>query len=88
MCRTKADILKIDKAFMDEMLLESWSPEKLIMLSSLVQNTDIEVIAEGVESMVQVEILKAAGIQMAQGWYFSRSLSAQSFQDFFYTTNQ
>ncbi len=84
LCRTTADILKIDKAFMDEMLLDNWSSEKLIMLSNLVHNTDIEVVAEGVESMVQVEMLKEAGIQMAQGWYFSRSLSAQSFQKFFY----
>ena len=84
LCRTTADILKIDKAFMDEMLLDNWSSEKLIMLSNLVHNTDIEVVAEGVESMVQVEILKEVGIQMAQGWYFSRPLSAQSFQEFFY----
>ena len=83
-CRTKTDIIKIDKAFLDEMLLESWSPNKILSLSHLVNISDIEVIAEGVESGVQVEILKEAGIQMAQGWYFSRPLSAEKFQTFFY----
>ena len=84
MCRTRADILKIDKAFIDEMLLESWSPKKMLALSNMVSTSDIEVIAEGVESAVQVEILREAGIHMAQGWYFSHPLSAEGFELFFY----
>ena len=84
MCRTRADIIKIDKAFMDEMLLESWSPKKILALSNIVRTSDIDVIAEGVESAVQVEILREAGIHMAQGWYFSRPLSAENFEAFFY----
>ena len=84
MCRTRADILKIDKAFIDQMLLESWSPNKMLSLSNLVRTSDIDVIAEGVESDVQVEILREAGIHMAQGWYFSHPLSAKRFEAFFY----
>ena len=83
-CRTRADILKIDKAFMDTMLLESWSPKNMLSLSNLLRTSDIDVIAEGVESAIQVEILREAGIPMAQGWYFSRPLSAKSFEAFFY----
>ncbi len=84
LCRTRADIIKIDKAFMDEMLFESWSPNKILSLSNLIHTSYIDVIAEGVESAVQVEILREAGIHMAQGWYFSRPLSAENFEAFFY----
>lgn len=83
LCRSRIDILKIDKTFMDRMLLESWSPKNILSLSNLIKTSEIEVIAEGVESSIQVEILKDAGIQMAQGWYFSKSLSAEKFQAFF-----
>ena len=88
LCRTTADILKIDKSFLDKMLLESWSPSKIDGLENLVRTTDIEVIAEGVESEIQLEILKAAGIKKAQGWYFSPSLPVEEFQEFFYANRQ
>jgi sensor c-di-GMP phosphodiesterase-like protein len=45
--------------------------------------TDIQVIAEGVETERQVEILKAAGVKMIQGWYFSPALPAEAFKAFF-----
>ena len=83
LCRTGVDIIKLDKAFSDEMLLESWSSKKIERLSSLLSTSEVEIIAEGVESMVQVNILREAGIQMAQGWYFSPSLSADEFKAFF-----
>jgi len=45
--------------------------------------TDIQVIAEGVETERQVEILKGAGVRMIQGWYFSPALPAGAFKAFF-----
>ena len=88
LCRTRTDIVKIEKAFLDEMLLESWSPSKMQVFSNLVRTSNIEVIAEGVESVVQLDILRAAGIHMAQGWYFSRPLSSQHFEAFFAVNQQ
>ena len=59
-------------------------PDILSGITALVKTTNIEVIAEGVETASQVEILKKAGVKMAQGWCFSRSLSADDFIAFFY----
>ena len=84
LCRTTADVLKIDKSFMKQMLHESWSPNKIDGLQNLVRTTDIEVIAEGVESEIQIEILQSAGIEKAQGWLFSPSLPAEEFKEYFH----
>ncbi len=82
--RARVDIIKIDKSFVDEMLAEDWSPRKIQGLSSLIKATDHTIIVEGVESKVQVEILKQAGIKLVQGWYFSPSLPAKDFEAFYY----
>lgn len=44
--------------------------------------TPLQVIAEEVESEVQVEKLTQAGIELAQGLYFSPSLLAKDFEAF------
>ena len=84
LCRAGIDIIKLAKVFMDEMLQENWSPDTLSGITMLVKTTNIEVIAEGVETASQVDILKKAGVKMAQGWYFSRPLPADDFTAFFY----
>jgi sensor c-di-GMP phosphodiesterase-like protein len=53
----------------------------------LVHTGNCRVIVEGVETAAQVAILKNAGAQMAQGFYFSRPLPAAEFMDF-YTAHQ
>jgi sensor c-di-GMP phosphodiesterase-like protein len=81
--RIPADIVKLDKAFTDEMLQPDWSNERMAGISALISTGDLRVIAEGVETAAQLEILTNAGIQMAQGWYFSRPLRAPDFIAYF-----
>jgi len=81
--RVPANIVKLDKSFVDEMLRPDWSSQKIASISSLIRNGDLCVIAEGVETAEQVKILMAAGVQEAQGWYFSPSLSASDFMTFY-----
>ena len=42
----------------------------------------MQIIAEGVETAFQAEALRAAGVQLAQGHYFSEPLSARDFKRF------
>lgn len=77
------DFIKLDKSVVDQMLCSDWSPEKIAQLSDLMHTGSFKVIAEGVESAKQVAILKEAGIDMAQGWYFSRPLSVENFKAYF-----
>jgi sensor c-di-GMP phosphodiesterase-like protein len=61
---------------------EDEPPQWLRALSALLRATPLQVIAEGVESKVQVEKLKAAGIELIQGLYFSPPLVAKDFEEF------
>lgn len=81
--RVTANVVKLDKSFADDMLRPDWSDQKIAGIAALIKNGNLRVIAEGVETIRQLEILAHAGVQMAQGWYFSQSLRAGDFMDFF-----
>jgi sensor c-di-GMP phosphodiesterase-like protein len=81
--QVRVDIVKIDKSCVDQIIRENWPPKKISALSSLIREAQVAVIAEGVETAAQVEILRNAGIGMAQGWFFSHPLSAVDFMAYF-----
>jgi EAL domain-containing protein (putative c-di-GMP-specific phosphodiesterase class I) len=49
----------------------------------LLRSTRIEIIAEGVDTEAQVDALRAAGIPMAQGFFFSRPISAEKLKAYY-----
>lgn len=81
--RVNVDIIKVDKSFTDQMMEKDWSDEKIKKLSIFLRATDHTIIVEGVESQIQVDILKEAGVKLVQGWYFSQSLPANEFETYF-----
>ena len=40
---------------------------------------DFEIIAEGVETKVQAKVIEQLGVEMAQGWHYSKPLTAKDF---------
>jgi sensor c-di-GMP phosphodiesterase-like protein len=81
--RVNVDIIKLPKTFVDCLRDEASAFARLAGLRAILRATDIQVIAEGVESAGQVEVLKEAGVKMAQGWYFSPPLPAEGFRAYF-----
>ena len=81
--RARVDIVKIDKSFVDKLLQPACAEQQLEQLATLMNGSSLAAIAEGVELAQQVALLREAGVQMAQGWYFSRPLSADAFKDYF-----
>ena len=54
-------------------------PQILAMAASL----HVSVIVEGIETEIQAEYLKSSGTKLsAQGWYFSKALSAVALREF------
>jgi predicted signal transduction protein with EAL and GGDEF domain len=74
--RFALDILKIDRSFISEMLKSSESQEIVKTILSLGSNLGMEVVAEGVETPEQVNLLKSIGCEYAQGYFFSRPLDS------------
>ena len=70
------DVLKIDRSFVMNMEL---SPEDAMIVRStieLARNLGLRTVAEGVESIIVMERLRALGCDLAQGFYLSRAISA------------
>jgi sensor c-di-GMP phosphodiesterase-like protein len=80
--RISAGVIKLDKSFADRMLRQDWTDSQIDGLAALINSGNCRVIAEGVETALQVTILKDAGVQMAQGFYFSPPLPAAAFIDY------
>jgi diguanylate cyclase (GGDEF)-like protein len=70
------DILKIDRSFIDGMTRERESMAIVQSISHLGRALGLGVIAEGVETAAQVDLLRAAGVSHMQGFYFSRPVAA------------
>jgi sensor c-di-GMP phosphodiesterase-like protein len=73
------DIIKIDKMFIDAIGTERYSQTIIETLVDLGRTMNMEVIAEGVESMEQVDYLRAKGVSEAQGYVFAPPLPASSY---------
>jgi EAL domain-containing protein (putative c-di-GMP-specific phosphodiesterase class I) len=73
--------LKIAQALVFPTPFDSRSAAVVRAAINLGHSLDIEVIAEGVETKAQVDFLVAAGCEQAQGYYFSRPLTAAGVTD-------
>ncbi len=75
--RCTFDLIKTDRSLAAQITPECPCPAWLSGLSALLQSTRVTIIAEGVETETQANALRAAGVAMAQGYYFSRPISAE-----------
>jgi predicted signal transduction protein with EAL and GGDEF domain len=73
--RFALDIVKIDRSFVTEMLTNSESKQIVKTILDLGSNLGMQVVAEGVETIQQVELLKSFGCDYAQGYFFSKPLA-------------
>jgi EAL domain-containing protein (putative c-di-GMP-specific phosphodiesterase class I) len=79
MLKLGADIIKIDKLFIDSIGIDRNSNTIIETLIDLAQNMRMDVVAEGVESFEQVVHLRELGIRAAQGYVFAPPLPASVF---------
>jgi diguanylate cyclase (GGDEF)-like protein len=74
--RFPVNYLKIDRSFVSLMTETNDNAEIVRTIVTLARNLGLEVIAEGVETLEQLEQLKALGCEYAQGYLFSRAVDA------------
>ncbi|MFK7791379.1 MAG: EAL domain-containing protein [Devosiaceae bacterium] len=77
-----ADIIKIDKLFVDMINQDDSSKVISEMLVRLAKSSNMSLVAEGVEHEEQAVTLAMMGIDEAQGYYFARPLPATDFLAF------
>jgi len=76
--------IKIDRSFIQKIGAQSAAEDSAIVRSIIVmgRNLGLEVIAEGVETTVQADFLKAEGCPELQGFLFSKPLPADAFEHY------
>ena len=74
------DTLKIDQSFVQNMLDKVDDETIVRAVITLAHNLRLKVIAEGVETQEHCRILRAHNCDEIQGYYFSKPVSAQEFE--------
>ena len=69
------DELKIDKSFVDDILVNEDDRALIQSIIGIGKNLGIPVLAEGTENAEQVELLKQYGCDRFQGYHFARPMS-------------
>ena len=74
--RLPVDALKVDKSFISE--LEESSADQAIMegILTMAHSLGIRVVAEGIETSAQMQLLTTMGCEIAQGYYFAKPMPA------------
>lgn len=80
--------LKIDQAFVKDLSEETQDAAIIHTIISLARNLELNVVAEGVETIAQASFLRKAGCGEMQGYYFSRPIRAEAVNNFCRTHNE
>ncbi|MEG4113794.1 MULTISPECIES: EAL domain-containing protein [unclassified Microcoleus] len=72
------DTLKIDRSFLQNL---ARNPKDTILIQTIIllgKNLNMEIVAEGLETQEQIEILRELGCIFGQGYFFSRPLDSHN----------
>jgi diguanylate cyclase (GGDEF)-like protein/PAS domain S-box-containing protein len=75
--RFPIDALKIDRSFLQRIGGEERDAEIIRTIVTLAHNLNLTVTAEGIETPLQLERLRALGCESGQGYFFAKPLSVE-----------
>ena len=78
--RFPIDVLKIDRSFVSDITRDASDAAIVASIIALAHNLKLDVIAEGVETVEQLDYLRRHGCDQMQGYYFSKPLAAADFE--------
>ncbi len=82
------DLIKIDKAFVDDLFTEINSKNVVLTIIDLAKHMNKKLLSEGVETVEQVNWLREHGCHLFQGYYFSKPLPLNELIEFYKNFNQ
>ena len=72
--RFSIDVLKIDKSFINDVSIDADSAAIVSAIAVLAKSLKLDIVAEGVETRDQLEMVRRIGCDRMQGYFFSRPL--------------
>ena len=76
------DVIKMDIGFVRHIHENDRDFKMVEIVMEIAKLLDVKVVAEGVELEAQHELLKKAGVDIIQGYYYSRPVPAEEFEKF------
>ena len=73
------DVIKLDKRFVESMMTSDKGQNILEHVLQMASNLDITVLAEGVETKAQVDLLRSIGCDQVQGYYYAKPMTEDKF---------
>ncbi len=73
------DVIKLDKRFIENMMTSDKGRSILENVLQMASDLDITVLAEGVETKEQVELLQSIGCDQVQGYYYAKPMPEDDF---------
>lgn len=77
----RVDVLKLDRVFLGKSIDTKRGKTVVANIIRMAKELATEVVAEGVETGEQVEFLRSSNCDMAQGYYFSRPIPMDDFEE-------
>lgn len=77
---TPFDVIKIDRDFFSEFMLSDRGKKIISHTISMSKDIGLDMVAEGVETKEQAEFLHGCGCDVAQGYYYSKPISRNDFE--------
>lgn len=78
---TSPDMIKLDRSIVDGIATDPLLQKLVNALVDFGHGSGARVVAEGVETMDDAIVLRSAGVDYAQGWYFARAGTADQLAD-------
>ena len=75
------DVLKMDMMFVRNIEMSETDFRLVKLIIDIAKYLRLKVVAEGVETEGQLSLLKNAGCDLVQGYYFSRPVPADEFKE-------
>lgn len=76
---TPFDVIKLDKKFMENMMVSGKGRLILEQVVSMADKLDLGLLAEGVETKEQIDLLQSIGCDQVQGYYYAKPMPEEEF---------
>lgn len=76
---TPFDVIKLDKKFMENMMVSGKGRLILEQVVSMANKLELGLLAEGVETKEQIELLESIGCDQVQGYYYAKPMPEDEF---------
>jgi len=79
------DLLKMDRSFVSQITSPKSKQNMLAAIAALSHPLELSIVAEGIETVEQLDYLRSLGYQMGQGFFFAKPLSPEDALTFWHS---